>query len=107
MTRFKIVVPDPFSADLDSLHTPFEGLDVDIVVPERDWRNEARDADGLIVNLTAVDAEFISTLERCRIIARLGTGTDNVDRRQPAPAILPFATSVTIAAMKYPSMYWH
>lgn len=82
MTRRKIVVIDPFSPDLSAikrglaecgdyaLETPAEG---------RDWRETARDAHGVIVNLTPIDAEAVGGLENCEVIARLGAGYDNVD----------------------------
>lgn len=81
MARYKVVIPDPFSNDLSPIHRAFDGMDVDIVVPTGDWVTAAGDADGMIVNLTPVDADAIARLDRCRVIARLGTGTDNVDGR--------------------------
>lgn len=80
MAQFKVVIPDPFSPDLAPFERAFSGMDVDLVVPEGDdWTEVARDADGMIVNLIPVDAQALDKLEKCRVIARLGTGTDNVD----------------------------
>lgn len=42
-------------------------------------REIARAADALMVTIQPVDAEFINSLERCRIIARVGTGLDAID----------------------------
>ncbi|MEW6753021.1 MAG: C-terminal binding protein, partial [Candidatus Latescibacterota bacterium] len=38
-----------------------------------------RDADAILVNMTAMNAEVIGQLERCRLIIRHGVGYDNVD----------------------------
>ena len=39
----------------------------------------ARDADALIVQWAPISARVIGTLERCRLISRLGIGTDMID----------------------------
>ncbi len=44
-----------------------------------DAREMARAADALMVTIQTVDAALINSLERCRIIARVGTGLDAID----------------------------
>ena len=44
-----------------------------------DAREKARAADALMVTIQTVDAELINSLERCQIIARVGTGLDAID----------------------------
>ena len=40
---------------------------------------ECRTADAVLVNLYRMDREFLSKLEKCRVICRYGIGYDNVD----------------------------
>ncbi|OAM72980.1 C-terminal binding protein [Devosia elaeis] len=78
--RYRIVMPDPFSDRLDAVRQGLEGLDYELVVAKGEsWVEEARDADGLIVNLVPVGAAELGSLARCAVIARLGTGVDSVD----------------------------
>ena len=42
-------------------------------------REVAAQADALMVTLQPVPAELIATMERCRIISRVGTGLDAID----------------------------
>lgn len=42
-------------------------------------REKARAADALMVTIQTVDSELINSLERCQIIARVGTGLDAID----------------------------
>ena len=61
----------------------FRAIDASVVqtaslkMPEA--RAIAREADALMVTIQTVDAELIQSLERCRIIARVGTGLDAID----------------------------
>ena len=43
-----------------------------------------RDADALLVNLYKITADFISGLDKCRVIGRYGIGYDNVDVKTAA-----------------------
>jgi len=52
---------------------------VDPTSPVDDIVTRARTADAILLGLTPVDRQFIGHLERCRILARYGTGTDAVD----------------------------
>lgn len=44
-----------------------------------DTQDILRNADALIVSLEHVTSEVIATMERCRIISRMGTGLDSID----------------------------
>ena len=76
----RIVMPDPFSDQLEAVERGLHGLDYELVVADDDnWVETARDADALIVNLVPVGRSELGSLGRCKVIARLGTGVDSVD----------------------------
>jgi D-3-phosphoglycerate dehydrogenase len=58
-------------------------IDVDIIHTENLSSPEAleavKHADAVMVTLQKVTAEIIATMEKCRIISRLGTGLDTID----------------------------
>lgn len=68
-----------------------------VVAPAPDptaWIDVAVEADGILTRHAPLGAETVGRLERCRIIARYGTGHDNVDveaaeRRGIAVTIVP------------------
>jgi D-3-phosphoglycerate dehydrogenase / 2-oxoglutarate reductase len=89
LAKHKIVVVDPFSQDLSAIHrglAPLGEYILDSPAPGEDWRRLARDAAGIIVNLTPIDSDTIAGLECCAVIARLGTGYDSVDIRSARAA---------------------
>jgi phosphoglycerate dehydrogenase-like enzyme len=61
----------------------FADANIDVVVSagldHEYWANTATRADAILTRHARVDAETIECLEQCRIIARYGTGHDNVD----------------------------
>jgi D-3-phosphoglycerate dehydrogenase / 2-oxoglutarate reductase len=82
LSTFRILVIDPFTPDLDPIERGLAALGpvaIDVPAPGTCWRPLAERADGIIVNLAPIGAEDIAGLERCAVIARLGTGYDNVD----------------------------
>ncbi len=100
----KIVIPEPLPASATAL-LEAEGWTVD----KREGRpvpalaRDLSDADGLIVRgATKVTAELIAAAPRLRVIARAGTGVDNVDLgAASARGILvlnaPGANSISVA----------
>ena len=77
----KIVIPDPLPAAAVSL-LEAEGWTVDTRTGRSpaELRTELIDADALIVrSATTVTAELIAGAPRLRVVARAGTGVDNVD----------------------------
>ncbi|MGO1532337.1 MAG: C-terminal binding protein [Micrococcaceae bacterium] len=79
----KIVITDYEFPDLVPERSVFEGHDVVLDVgPFPDayaLRSACRDADGIINQYVQLDAEFIRTLDRCRVISRYGIGVNTID----------------------------
>jgi D-3-phosphoglycerate dehydrogenase / 2-oxoglutarate reductase len=62
------------------------------IVSDRSAENlarECRDADGVITSAAQISAPIIDQMEKCRIIARVGTGYDNVDHQAAARRGIP------------------
>lgn len=61
----------------------FQAIDATVIqtgnLETDDAREMARAADALMVTIQTVDAALITSLERCQIIARVGTGLDAID----------------------------
>jgi len=100
----KIVIPDPLPAAAVSL-LEAEGWTVDTRTGRSpdELRADLTDADALIVrSATTVTAELIARAPRLRVVARAGTGVDNVDiaaadERGIAVLNAPGANSVSVA----------
>ncbi len=85
----KIVLLEERYENHDPEKEVFRALDCDIVeVPAAASRPEialiCRNADAILVNLCKIDRDFISGLEKCRVIGRYGIGYDNVDVKAAA-----------------------
>lgn len=80
---YKIVITDYEFPDLAPELSAFAGQDVTLDAgpfPDAAALREAcRDADALINQYVQLDAAFIATLERCRVIARYGIGVNTID----------------------------
>jgi D-3-phosphoglycerate dehydrogenase len=80
---FKVVIPYTHYPDLSVEAGILQQIGAEIVhtrsltTPES-WE-AARTADALMVSIERVPAELINSLERCKIICRLGTGYDAID----------------------------
>ena len=85
MARYRVLLTDYAWPDLEIERTILAEYDAELVVaPNRDMAtliNLARDADAIMSNWSDVPAELIDAAPRCRIIARLGIGLDNIDVR--------------------------
>jgi len=83
MARPKVVISDYDYGDLDVERPILEAAGARVVglqaKSEADLFDEARDCDGIINQYARVGAEVIARMERCRVIARYGTGVDIVD----------------------------
>lgn len=79
----KIVITDYEFPDLVPERAVFDQHDVQLDVgpfPDANALREAcRDADGIVNQYVQLDAEFIDSLERCRVIARYGIGVNTID----------------------------
>src|SRR5215211_5034971 len=69
--------------DLATEERILTGVDATIVqtgtLDTDEAREAARTADALMVTTHKLTSEFINTLERCKIICRIGTGLDAID----------------------------
>jgi len=78
-----VVIGYPGFGDIDIEREILRRIDADIVhIGATDTpaaREAVRHADALMVTIQPVAAELIARMERCRIIARVGTGLDAID----------------------------
>lgn len=82
MNRLKVVVTDQVFPDVEVERKVLQEIGADLVVADgtRDGALElALDADALLNCYMPLDADFIRSLKRAKIVARYGIGTDNVD----------------------------
>jgi D-3-phosphoglycerate dehydrogenase / 2-oxoglutarate reductase len=87
--RLKVVVTDQVFPDVDREREILAGIGADLIVADGTRAGalaEARDADALLNTYLAIDSDFVSALDRCRIVARYGIGVDNVDLAAAAAA---------------------
>ena len=93
MNRFRVVITDNLFDDCHVEEEVFRSAPVDLEIYRGLSRNElldkVRTADALLVNMIRADREFISVLERCRIISRYGIGYDNVDVKAASEKGIP------------------
>jgi D-3-phosphoglycerate dehydrogenase len=82
MSGFKVVVTDQVfpSIEVERELLAAGGATIEVASgSHEDVLALARDADALLNTYMPFDAEAISKLERCRVIARYGIGVDNID----------------------------
>lgn len=81
MSADTVLVTDPIGGDASAIAATLAAHGISTITPSRGqhWHELAETADGLIVNLATVDAAAFDHLTRCRVIARLGVGINNVD----------------------------
>lgn len=82
MRRFKVLVSDQVFPDLTIERELLGAIGADLLVADgsaADVIRQGADADALLNTYLPIDAQVISVLKRCRIIARYGIGFDNVD----------------------------
>lgn len=77
------VITDYMGDDTDLERELLAEEDVDVFVSESPrpdaWIDAARQADAILTRHAPIGAREIRRLERCRIVARYGTGHDNID----------------------------
>lgn len=86
MKQWKVVVTDYIENDLDweveqfaqMPNVTFEHYQLK-QAPKDELIARIRDADIIVVNMAAFDAEVVGQLEKCRLLIRHGIGYDNVD----------------------------
>lgn len=82
MGAYRVVVTDQVFPSVDIERDLLAGIDADLMVASgsrADVLELARGADALLNTYLRVDAEFISELTNCKLIARYGIGVDNID----------------------------
>lgn len=80
---YKVVITDSGYRHYNIERELVESIGGELIVrgceTEDDVIDLARDADGVIARLQPITRRVIESLEKCRVIARYGTGVDNVD----------------------------
>lgn len=81
MSAGTVLVTDPIDGDVSIIAETLSAMGLTTLAPSpgHSWLELAEKADGLIVNLAVVDTSAIERLIRCRVIARLGVGINNID----------------------------
>ena len=86
MQHYKVVVTDYIENDLDWEVEQFAGMENATFeyyqlkqAPKAELIEKVRDADIVVVNMAAFDAEVIGALDKCRLLIRHGIGYVNVD----------------------------
>lgn len=83
MSAATVLVTDPIDGDVSVIADTLDALGLATLTPNsgRQWLELADRADGLIVNLAQIDVNALNRLTRCKVIARLGVGINNIDIR--------------------------
>jgi D-3-phosphoglycerate dehydrogenase len=83
MPKFKVLLTDYAWPDLDIERRFLAEADAELIVAERSDAESlaalAVDADAIMTNWARVDASVLAAAAKCRIVARLGIGLDNID----------------------------
>ncbi len=84
MARFKIVVTDSPFPDSSYFKKGLGDLDCDFTILPLDTPREevyrfCHDADGLIITFFDTNDDFLSSLDHCKVVSRVGIGMNNVD----------------------------
>jgi D-3-phosphoglycerate dehydrogenase len=91
MSPFVAVTDSPAGESLDIERSVLAGMRVERVTA-RDRENLAaalRQADAVLCMHARIDAHVIGSMTRCRIIARFGSGLDNIDLEAARAAAIP------------------
>ncbi len=93
MSKFRVLLTDYAWPDLDIERNILAQYDAELMVaPDRELPTLialARDADAIMTNWSDVPAALIDAAPKCRIIARLGIGLDNIDVRHATERGIP------------------
>jgi D-3-phosphoglycerate dehydrogenase len=93
MPHFRVLLTDYAWPDLDIERAILAEYEAELIVaPDRDLStliDVAGDVDAILTNWSDVPAELIDAASRCRIIARLGIGLDNIDVRHATARGIP------------------
>lgn len=83
MPRFRVLLTDYAWPDLEIEHSVLAEIGAELVVAPNGeaatLRSLAADVDAIMTNWARVPAEVLDVARKCRIVARLGIGLDNID----------------------------
>lgn len=83
MARYTVLLTDYAWPELDLERRALAAADIRLLVPERadveTLAKAAAEADAIMTNWAKVPEQVIAAAPRCRIVARLGIGLDNID----------------------------
>jgi D-3-phosphoglycerate dehydrogenase len=85
MSKFNVLLTDYAWPDLEIERTILGEIDANLIVAPEGQRDAAAlaamavNADAIMTNWAKVPAEVISAAPRCKLVARLGIGLDNID----------------------------
>jgi D-3-phosphoglycerate dehydrogenase len=83
MSKFKVLLTDYAWPDLEIERRTLAEVDAELVVSDDPdpaaLAKLAADADAIMTNWVKVPAQVIEAAKKCRIVARLGIGLDNID----------------------------
>ena len=103
MPKKKVVI-DVMAIHADGMKVFEPAADVETVIFRKDepLKEFARDASGILVGLSAIDAAVIENAPNLKIIAKHGVGYDNIDvaaatRRKIPVAVTPYANNMSVA----------
>ena len=80
--KIRVVVTDQVFPDVEIERKALEAIGAELEVASgtrEEVLETAKDADGLLNTYFAMDADALSRLENCKVIARYGIGVDNID----------------------------
>lgn len=84
MSTYKVVITDQVFPTLEIETAALAAIDASLEVADgslEDVLARGRDADALLTTYFGIDGPTVAELQKCKIIARYGIGTDNVDIR--------------------------
>lgn len=82
MSTYRVVVTDQVFPTVDIEREMLAEIDAELVVAGGDREavlSQAQGADALLNTYLPIDADFLSRLKRCQVVARYGIGVDNID----------------------------
>ena len=92
MARFKVVVTDQgypsYKAERDVLEPLGVRLELAECMTEDDVIKACKGADGVLNRAAPMTARVMSSLDKCKVIARYGVGVDNVDVAAATPLFI-------------------
>ncbi|WP_199434312.1 C-terminal binding protein [Qaidamihabitans albus] len=89
MSTYRVVVTDQVFPTVDIEREMLAEIDAELVVASggrEEVLTVAQDADALLNTYLPIDADFVSSLKRCQVVARYGIGVDNIDLEAAASA---------------------